>query len=1143
MLRRYHIARFAHKHSPEREERLLAFAEKKDKNEFIDGMHEGDSENITNETVRKNIENITNATREKLKFLNDLAGIRFTNDKGTDNTILNKFFSEHHPHVEKLYKEWGQEFTYGDWSKEVVSNLTSEFMQEVQEIARRSKEKMGPQSCAYLSHASFVRQYMSSIGEKDTSSEAVEIFCQSHTVPSAYFDRAKQSIIFDLSDARFNFKKQLSAMGHEDEESATEEQKMEALEIVENNRQRAVVHELAHYSLDYVKKYDTTSLGERMIVRLKDLFNVKTLDDHPQWNSLKNAVFKACRTDGVGWTHEDVLHEGLAMLVADNRNPEQKNKAAVTVANEMRKLLQETKDDEQIQKLLSTLNGDLEYLIVGNGMNPSAYDDAMTKINMATKERNSNEDFANEWKKRGMDEATKKVRELNPDLDEEIAQDIEETAKGLMDVDSIIAAINSAKTAAQSVEESKASYLKSIPSSEAKAEGMAMDHLLEHFNADLQELNAVQADAEILKNWDTLGTRSIEEKNKIAAKYGFSDVGSYADGMTEEEITALDKLNINKRSAIIPQMADVVVMQYKPIVELAKILEESVLKSEQDTLNAQNQTELSLFQKIQNALGSKAGIKWLSIYDLIKIYNIYKDAVVERYQANQKIRIYDAAKEWNVWSPLQPDLDKQAKSANDEETEKFKEYLKKDGFTYNQLFDDNGVLDQNRGNINRAKAVIDYAADHAWLYKLDRTNGHDVYGVDYQGNWGARTFEELVEHNAEQQERESAAGKSKVENYPEIDLIIEDMLEELERKNIWKVHGMMKRLQEKAKLSESNTWAVTTLFRAMRDDPDVLNIMDIGLLDKIGNIGISQSAWAMTLYKTQRKNIVAMKLAVGNASDKKKAVAEFISNKKNKFIMGEVISEIESLLPERIRNGKNPKRANSKYRDYTELDHEVAKVLAGQTVYGDNGKIISIFDNTNDVFNRYRKYYIDYTNTTPTNPGDTDPDFFNPDNGGSDVMLLGSQEYARILEHQSQGPWVHQSKAANFVQQLLLQDVKLGKISTELQQSFRDHVRGSMSRYTNNLTQQAAAENIAKISTRNNSEDPVEINNKSVLNQLFLRDMITEKQLQYILSRAKNFNDADKTERVKILKDLRSQNITNETGNTRLLSISGVAEA
>lgn len=1095
MLRWFHIARFASHHSPEKEQRFLSYADKNyRRHEWIDGLHGNHAEGVSSDTVRRNIQNITNETREKLDFLTDLAGIRLRNDPKFDNTTLNAFFTDHQSHIGKLYRQQGAEFTESDWTKETVTDLAKEFANELREIARKNKEKMGPESCVLLSHDTFVRKYMISLGEKDISAAACQEFSATHRVPNAYFDREKQKIVFDQSDTAFNFEKKLQSMGYDNPDDATEEEKMLALETVENNRQRAVVHELAHYSLDYINKYDSIPLAEKMIVRLKKIFNVKTLDEHPQWGKVKSAVFEAFQTDGTGWSHDDILHEGLSMLAADNRVPGNENTPAKRAVQTMRQLLKEAGSDEQLQKLLDSLNANLEYLVVGDGRHLSAYDDAMSKMNATTHERTNNETFEREWKRRGMDESTAYVRNNNPEIFDDINADIDETAGTMSNANDIIQAIDAAKKAVQSIQSSREEYLHLLPAGDSEVENLALDRMFESFSDDLNALNSAENDANVLNRWETPGALSSADKNRVAEKYNFAAKGKYSDEMSPAEMGKIDKANKEDRSSTIREIADIVAMQYEPIIKLAQYIEESLLMSEQEAMNRSNEPTMSIFQKIQKALGSQNNIQWLSIFDMIKIYNIYKDAIVERYHSKQKVRVYDAAKAWNIWNPLQPDLDKQAKSANDEETEKFKEYLKKDGFTYDQLFKPNGVLDQNRSNINRAKAVIDYAADHAWLYKLDRTNGRDVYGVDYEGLWGARTFEELVEHNAEQQEKESSTGYSKVNNHPEIFMIIDDMLEELEKKNIWQVHGMMKRLQEKAKLAESNTWAVTTLFRAMRDDPDVLKIMDIGMLDKIGNIGIGQSAWSMTLYKTQRKQILAMKRAAGSATDSKGAVEAFIRNEKNDFIMGQVFAEIEKQLPEELRRGRDPKRHNSKYRDYTELDHAVAKVLAGQSVRTNGGKYISIFDNKNPIFVKYRNYFMDTTNTTPTEPGKTDPDFYNPQNGGADLLLLGSAEIANNFNHTSQGRWTEENKALNFATQVLMRDVELGKIDKQIQADFRAEMKKKFASYfdTNVLGQVAAMNTMPKYKTKAQNQMPVEIHNKVIFDEFLMRNMVDQ---------------------------------------------------
>jgi hypothetical protein len=664
--------------------------------------------------------------------------------------------------------------------------------------------------------------------------------------------------------------------------------------------------------------------------------------------------------------------------------------------------------------------------------------------------------------------------------------------------------------------EHREGILAKIPAENRHDEELALDTMIDMVGRDMGDIASVKNDIEKLMDW---GHLSPEAKNYLIQKWGWENKGQYSSAMNASSITTLDSAyanDINKQYGFFSEaIADCA--QFDSIIAVVKKLNENQAQYDDEVRRAEIQGEYKknslLGQFYKDYIGRESGVKWLSWYDIVKIYGIYKDAIMEKYHSGQKMRTYDAAKEWNIWKPLQPDLDKQARSANDEETHSYMEFLEKEGFTYDQLFTDtNCELEKNKLNVNRAKAIIDYAAKHAWLYTLDRFNGHDVYGLDYAGIWGPKTFEELVEHNNAAQDEESGKGYSRVNNYPNIPMIVDDMIEALEVKNLWQVHGMMKRLQEKAKLAESNTWAVATLMRAMRRHPEILEIMDIGMLDKIGGLGITQSAWSMTLYKSQRSSILEMKNEVQKYTKREDKIAAankyIMSDKVEDNFIARVIDEIESKLPTYLFDKQRHSHLTKQHEtDYRDVDREIAKVLAGQTVLGKDGKWISIFDGSNKIFTEYRKYFMDTTNTTPTDPGDTDPDFYNPQNGGSDILLLGPNEIANNFSHTSQGRWTDENKALNLVIQIFMRDAELGKKDKKLQKSYRKDMKYKLHPYfsVNVLGQAAAATSVAKYMTGAQSKMPDEINNKLVLEEFMLRGM-----LDYDLYEKIKKKDADK---------------------------------
>lgn len=407
-------------------------------------------------------------------------------------------------------------------------------------------------------------------------------------------------------------------------------------------------------------------------------------------------------------------------------------------------------------------------------------------------------------------------------------------------------------------------------------------------------------------------------------------------------------------------------------------------------------------------------IVWRSPKNIWEGFKVTWEALKDAWAADENRRKYDVAKSMTgalkhipyYGQPIVQALNRQARASNDEETSKFADYLKSEGFLYDELIapnNEDSVMNQNRGSVNRMKAIVEYAADHGWLYHVNWASGHNIYGLDFETHFGIQSVLELQKRNDNGKDAEVKRGEEKVKMHPEISMIIHDMHEELKKKNVYAIRGMLQVLQNKAKIGESNTWGLTTLIRAMRRDPDLLGIIDIGLLDNIGGIGIGQAAWALTLFKTQRKQFLAWRQRGGREEN-------FDSDES--FVIAGTIKKIESKLPNNMTQSDNP-------MILAEIDRAVAMVLSGQT-YRKHGVVISIFD---QEFKDYRDYYD--ARATSIDVGKTDDDFFNPANNTSDVLLLSADSIGIILQRQSQGPYIHELKARGFLAMTLLREYEL----------------------------------------------------------------------------------------------------------------------
>lgn len=1048
----------------------------------------------SNSGIAKSVTNIQGATRHRLTFLNDLADIKLDLEEGRDveNGVLDRFYATHEEFLNQYFqKNLQQEFSEADKATPSLNSILRIFDKDLKEVIGKSLEKLGPRYSTHLTDESFTRAYMKAVlklpKDTDIPDEKMMQFQKEQYVPNAFITNG--SIHFNMNHVDFDFEKKREELRKEKADITDDE----VLKIVENNRDRAIIHEIGHYCLD--RKDRDGARWAQLLEHLTNALRVKELALDPTWTELEEAVDDCFDGKFGKKSYMQYLHEAVAIRTAAQRRPLSNDAKERVVVEKFEALLAAANNDPFVHKIIDEFEQDVSQQIDGNGARESSFHFAQRKMSDASSERKENHAFRQKFEDEEC--GTYSNKPDAQDAKKKMSEDIDDTSAEMATPDQVLSKIESVRKAILKVKENKSQFLSLVAPEKRDLEEKGLNAILEKFSTDMDDLSSAEEDTLYFQEWEKTGALSDANKNLLAEKYGFSDIGTYTDTMSDSDVMELDEKNKRKRGEVLSDLADLVASHFEPITKIANSLEEAVMKKQEAESKTDGSSDnFSILDWIKKTFGKDGGVHWLSCYDLIKVYNIYKDAIVERYHSKQKIRTYQAAQKWNVWAPLQPDLDKQAKSANDEETEKFKEYLKKDGFTYDQLFQPGGKLDENRGNINRAKAVIDYAADHAWLYKLDRTNGNDVYGVDYQGAFGDRTFEELVENNAAQQDKESKNGYSKVNNYPEIYMIVDDMIEELKKKNLWQVHGMMSRLQEKAKLAESNTWALTTLYRALREDPDVLELIDIGMLDKIGNLGIGQSAWALTLYKVQRKNILAMKKLVEKQPTREAKIiaAKNYSDSDEGFVMGRAIKEIEGRLPTDLM------RMDAKgHPDFKLIDHEVAKVLAGQTIKDKDGNPLSIFDSSIDAFSKYRQFYIDITDTTPTEPKKTDPDFFNPGNGGSDLLLLGQNEVGNILGHQSQGPWIEENKAINFVTQIFMRDEDLIKQdeSGRLRKNFRAEMKRKLTLYLNSkvLAQPAAMNYLAKVRTSASPSvkefiDPKTIQNKVVLLELKKRGMI-----------------------------------------------------
>lgn len=611
------------------------------------------------------------------------------------------------------------------------------------------------------------------------------------------------------------------------------------------------------------------------------------------------------------------------------------------------------------------------------------------------------------------------------------------------------------------------------------------DMLDRHVN----DLMTLYGYAQATDNWNELDLGKKVEYSRMWSFDHANDYEAIHTGLKNVSgIGELDKASVNDIARVKNALKKVI----NALTEQATIIEEYGKYNEmkkQKEKDKEKEGGTSLYSKIAAFLSTGTGTEWLCWYDIVKIVKLYQEGIVESYRAQQTLTTTKIATQ-AAWildylpygKPTRQIIDRQARSANDEETNKYAEYLKKQGFTYFDLFAPKeegkvSLLKQNANNINRQKAVIEYGAEHGWLYNLSADEPNNVYGIAYEREFGQQTFKELLSKYEEGKKHEEERGYGLVTQMPDIKPMIDRLQQETYKCNIFAVRGILKRIQEKGKLAESNVWGAVTFIRALREHPYLLPNLDIGLLDDIGNIGINKAAWTLTLFKTDRKAFANWKEMNNEIGDANKSLQHpsVVSHDKNHLL--NAILKAESLIP------------GSETMSYDRLDELVSKILAGQTVTVGNTKI-SIW---RDEFKDYRKFWLDTASSI--DPHDTDDDYFNPANDTSDMLLLGATPAAIILGRESQGPLKERLKGANYMASIILRDQNLkdNNMTTELS-NYRKQMQKTLKRALGQAyTQEAAKKQIVKEGTDLNTDNP-EISEVNYIDEFWKRDMITDEE-------------------------------------------------
>lgn len=1040
MLRRYVIARFAPKHSPEKEQRLLSFATipnpdddstpdvlespgspptstdanvtLSDRQKYHDAIFQAVQPGQQQEVIREYRPVIEQRigtlgelkTDDELQAVIELAResiIQELNREDADHQVLAKAiiqldssdsttqeisdFFDNHQHLIERYFKVPPEYKQRN-ALDLLQALLNEDMDRVRKAAIKKEPGI---TWDFMNGNDFIALYrkLRKVGENEDV-----------RTPSAFTHEGKMHINADHED----FSKEI---------------------IGPDLAERAIIHEATHIAIE----------------RADGKFNLgawtRTLTSYPQWNELKEGVQAVFRTDkeyigeGQRINNERIVNEALAIYVAHTRQrvdaaDRSDSQSSIVQQDRVHAIMQDIFDNAH-SGFLSTMQKQL-FSTVDRYTEPVERRDGTTisrtplknLLLKAVDERRENAVL----NKHAMDPIQYK---LSTNADEAITlakNELAEEGKKNEDItpESLISSIDACSTKLADIQkrypETMEKVIGKIPEpAEQKTMKAIFSQNIEQFSQQNNDLLLMKRNADFIARWDLPleeGGVSVAEKREFIRRNDLP-YNPYASVHLKDSdraaVVAADK-------ACKPQLAtvlDVIKECADGYTVMTDNLEKAINEGAEFSKGADEKEGASVWKWMKkNIFSSQGQIVWITPLNIMNMYKIYKDAIKQNYESNQKVKENKFAKNLNFYKPIQHTLNKLARSTNNTESSEFKEYIEKDGFTFDDVFGKDGkglhtgLLYQNRHNFNRAKAVLEYAADHGWLYYLDRLHGgHDVYGIDFIAEEGQQSFEELVQQHESGKKKQQDIGYSKVDKDADVPPIIDALMHELEQKNIFAVQGIMQRLQEKAKYSHSNTWMLTTLLMSMRDKPELRVCFDKGMIDNICNFTISQSAWSVTWLKVLRNELMDWK----DGKDK------FDNNTLTKTMV-----KIESRLKEEgVVFDENTD-------DGIKAKHEaIGIILSGKTYKFGTHRVLKKYEPRNpisifeSIFDDYRKNFRDTTQATQTDPSSTDDDFFNPENGGSDILLLGAIQTKRMIKRESQGSFspASETKARGFYAQ------------------------------------------------------------------------------------------------------------------------------
>jgi hypothetical protein len=369
----------------------------------------------------------------------------------------------------------------------------------------------------------------------------------------------------------------------------------------------------------------------------------------------------------------------------------------------------------------------------------------------------------------------------------------------------------------------------------------------------------------------------------------------------------------------------------------------------------------------------------------------------ERYDADIARSLGRAMRHFDFW-PLYGEavdsiLEQQLESKGDEEKDAKKKQLERQGARWADLFnhgDPKGVFwHLAESNPNEARGVLEYAADHGFLYEIDEVTGNPdmpIYGIplsricrdwfdagEYQKI--SNYFSTLRAKNSAGRESEISNSEKTVHDIDDVDKFINLLGAEMDDLNLWSTVGICKRAIQRGLKGEVSARLLTTIMKKLKQHPELRKVTPKIFFDLIGKESMYNTAFTLGWAKAERPKL--RQWAITGKDDIMDGTAF------------EMIWKIEKEIVE-----KDPSTDYTTDLGIKTLNQTVAKVLAGQIVTLPSGRYMHIFQNE---FTNYRKSAKD-TFVAVADPLKEDSDYAIED---TEKTMLPQVVFNKILAYTS----------------------------------------------------------------------------------------------------------------------------------------------